>query len=218
MEVSRDAPQHVCCVFGGLLNKLTKVLKYEINNKILFTDNYNREPHVFLLGPYRQLVRHLEGQCRLHSGQYVQQAHVLGGSTPTENVTPPTNSTPTGYASAPRHHNSRYSGAPFAEETLQILVTLARLWENKRRFLVGCSILCEKYSVSHTQSQVIKRLLANWSAMSREVGVKEISGHSSPESLWLVVNGRVFDMTAFAPSHPGGAQSALTMPRLYLNP
>lgn len=54
--------------------------------------------------------------------------------------------------------------------------------------------------------------------MSRRVDVKEISQHSSPESLWIVVNGRVFDMTAFAPSHPGGVQSALTLLRVYLNP
>ena len=33
----------------------------------------------------------------------------------------------------------------------------------------------------------------------------EIQAHNTPGSSWLVVNGHVYDFTAFAPSHPGGS-------------
>lgn len=38
----------------------------------------------------------------------------------------------------------------------------------------------------------------------------ELQKHSSAESCWLVVNGVVWDLTEFAPEHPGGAQSKST--------
>ncbi|CAJ2507709.1 Uu.00g088950.m01.CDS01 [Anthostomella pinea] len=41
-------------------------------------------------------------------------------------------------------------------------------------------------------------------AAKRLVGIDEISRHKSPEDLWLVVDGTVYDLSAFAPSHPGG--------------
>ncbi|KAF2861501.1 hypothetical protein K470DRAFT_256878 [Piedraia hortae CBS 480.64] len=37
------------------------------------------------------------------------------------------------------------------------------------------------------------------------VSVSEIIKHSSPDDLWIVVNGKVYDLTNFAPNHPGGA-------------
>ena len=39
------------------------------------------------------------------------------------------------------------------------------------------------------------------------VAAEELQKHSSQESCWLVVNGEVWDLTEFAPEHPGGAQS-----------
>ena len=33
---------------------------------------------------------------------------------------------------------------------------------------------------------------------------REISRHNSPNDAWVVVNGRVFDVSGFLPSHPGG--------------
>ncbi|RYP91043.1 hypothetical protein DL770_002873 [Monosporascus sp. CRB-9-2] len=41
--------------------------------------------------------------------------------------------------------------------------------------------------------------------MSPKVSVSEISKHASPDDCWVVVNGKVYDLTSFAPSHPGGA-------------
>jgi L-lactate dehydrogenase (cytochrome) len=43
--------------------------------------------------------------------------------------------------------------------------------------------------------------------MARVVSVQEISKHSIPEDLWIVVDGTVYDLTEFAPEHPGGAGS-----------
>jgi cytochrome b involved in lipid metabolism len=34
-----------------------------------------------------------------------------------------------------------------------------------------------------------------------------VAKHASPEDCWIVVNGKVYDLTKFAPDHPGGASS-----------
>lgn len=43
--------------------------------------------------------------------------------------------------------------------------------------------------------------------MTRKVSTHEISQHASQEDAWIVVNGKVYDVTKFAPDHPGGAAS-----------
>ncbi|OAA67794.1 cytochrome b2 [Akanthomyces lecanii RCEF 1005] len=42
--------------------------------------------------------------------------------------------------------------------------------------------------------------------MSKQILVSELRRHSSSDSCWIVVDGQVYDMTSFAPNHPGGAQ------------
>ncbi|KAK4575237.1 hypothetical protein LTR86_001089 [Recurvomyces mirabilis] len=44
--------------------------------------------------------------------------------------------------------------------------------------------------------------------MSRQslVTVEEIKKHNSPDDCWIVVDGKVWDITDFAPEHPGGGQ------------
>lgn len=43
--------------------------------------------------------------------------------------------------------------------------------------------------------------------MSDKISVFEISKHASTDDCWLVINGKVYDFTNFAPNHPGGATS-----------
>ncbi|ETS80117.1 hypothetical protein PFICI_07646 [Pestalotiopsis fici W106-1] len=43
----------------------------------------------------------------------------------------------------------------------------------------------------------------------RLISVEEITKHSSVDDLWLVVDGTVYDVTAFAPNHPGGVNILL---------
>jgi L-lactate dehydrogenase (cytochrome) len=43
--------------------------------------------------------------------------------------------------------------------------------------------------------------------MARMLSVQEISKHNIPDDLWLVVDDTVYDLTDFAPEHPGGASS-----------
>ncbi|KAK4203326.1 putative cytochrome b2, mitochondrial precursor [Triangularia verruculosa] len=45
--------------------------------------------------------------------------------------------------------------------------------------------------------------------MSRKIGPLELSQHSTLTSLWLSINGIVYDLTAFASSHPGGLEILL---------
>jgi cytochrome b involved in lipid metabolism len=40
------------------------------------------------------------------------------------------------------------------------------------------------------------------------ISTAEVAKHATPEDCWIVVNGKVYDLTRFAPSHPGGAESA----------
>lgn len=44
-------------------------------------------------------------------------------------------------------------------------------------------------------------------ATANKIGTQEVAKHASAEDCWVVVNGKVYDLTAFAPNHPGGAQS-----------
>jgi L-lactate dehydrogenase (cytochrome) len=46
--------------------------------------------------------------------------------------------------------------------------------------------------------------------MARVLSVQDISRHNIPEDLWLVVDDTVYDLTDFAPEHPGGASSMST--------
>ncbi|KXT14147.1 hypothetical protein AC579_9267 [Pseudocercospora musae] len=39
------------------------------------------------------------------------------------------------------------------------------------------------------------------------LSVEEISKHNTPEDCWIVVDGKVYDMTEFAPEHPGAPES-----------
>ena len=39
------------------------------------------------------------------------------------------------------------------------------------------------------------------------ISVEEISKHNTPEDCWIVVDGKVWDITEFAPEHPGGGES-----------
>lgn len=39
----------------------------------------------------------------------------------------------------------------------------------------------------------------------RKISTGEISQHDSPDNAWIVINGDVWDVTEFAPTHPGGA-------------
>lgn len=41
--------------------------------------------------------------------------------------------------------------------------------------------------------------------MTRFISAQEVTRHCLAEDLWLVVDGIIYDLTEFAPSHPGGA-------------
>ncbi len=43
---------------------------------------------------------------------------------------------------------------------------------------------------------------------SPSLSAQEIAKHNSLSDLWIVVDGSVYDLTDFAPDHPGGANSA----------
>ncbi|OAA53863.1 cytochrome b2 [Cordyceps fumosorosea ARSEF 2679] len=42
--------------------------------------------------------------------------------------------------------------------------------------------------------------------MARKVSVSEVRKHTTNDDCWIVVDNHVYDMTDFAPTHPGGAQ------------
>ena len=57
-------------------------------------------------------------------------------------------------------------------------------------------------------------------AGDRFVSVEDISRHNTPEDCWIVVDGKVWDITEFAPEHPGGGESkhtSITHQALYRN-
>ncbi|KAK7954151.1 Alpha-hydroxy acid dehydrogenase- FMN-dependent [Apiospora saccharicola] len=46
--------------------------------------------------------------------------------------------------------------------------------------------------------------------MSPKINAAVVETHASPDDCWVVVNGRVYDLTKFAPEHPGGADIIYT--------
>eukprot|EP00755_Sulcionema_specki_P001397 Sspe_Gene.116831::Locus_106755_Transcript_1_1_Confidence_1.000_Length_372::g.116831::m.116831 len=42
--------------------------------------------------------------------------------------------------------------------------------------------------------------------MERVFTLDDVAKHSSPSDCWVVINGMVYDVTRFAPDHPGGAE------------
>jgi L-lactate dehydrogenase (cytochrome) len=42
--------------------------------------------------------------------------------------------------------------------------------------------------------------------MSGKISVEELSKHNSSNDAWIVINGNIWDVTEFAPQHPGGAE------------
>lgn len=43
--------------------------------------------------------------------------------------------------------------------------------------------------------------------MARKVATLEVLQHNKRGDVWIVVDGEVYDMTEFAPGHPGGQES-----------
>lgn len=41
----------------------------------------------------------------------------------------------------------------------------------------------------------------------KQVSASEVATHSKADDCWIVVNGKVYDLTSFAPNHPGGPES-----------
>jgi len=44
-------------------------------------------------------------------------------------------------------------------------------------------------------------------ASDSKISVAELDKHAKPDDCWIVVNGKVYDLTTFAPNHPGGPDS-----------
>ncbi len=40
----------------------------------------------------------------------------------------------------------------------------------------------------------------------RLVKASEVQQHNKVDDIWIVVDGKVYDMTRFAPEHPGGVE------------
>lgn len=49
--------------------------------------------------------------------------------------------------------------------------------------------------------------------MGETITACEVARHNKTDDVWVVVDGEVFDMTAFAPEHPGGPESMYTQIR-----
>ena len=40
--------------------------------------------------------------------------------------------------------------------------------------------------------------------MSKQFSIEEVSNHKTKESMWIVMNNKVYDITNFLEEHPGG--------------
>ena len=42
--------------------------------------------------------------------------------------------------------------------------------------------------------------------MSKTISMREVAKHNSADDCWLVIHGKVYDLTDFARTHPGGSK------------
>lgn len=56
----------------------------------------------------------------------------------------------------------------------------------------------------------VKEIKMTKDGIDRVIDIKELKAHDKPEEPWFVVNGQVYDGTAFLEGHPGGAQSIIS--------
>ncbi|KAF1850486.1 uncharacterized protein K460DRAFT_412185 [Cucurbitaria berberidis CBS 394.84] len=56
----------------------------------------------------------------------------------------------------------------------------------------------------------VKDIKMTKDGVDKVVGIDELRKHDKPENPWFVVNGEVYDGTAFLEGHPGGAQSIVS--------
>lgn len=54
--------------------------------------------------------------------------------------------------------------------------------------------------------------------MAKTIAATEVAQHDKTDDIWIAVNGDVFDITDFAPEHPGGAESRSGSRHLGMSP
>ncbi|XP_068638175.1 nitrate reductase [NADH] 2-like [Aristolochia californica] len=62
-----------------------------------------------------------------------------------------------------------------------------------------------------TETQTLKKSVSSpfINTSAKQLSMSEVKKHNSPESVWIVVHGHVYDCTNFVKDHPGGADSIL---------
>ena len=46
--------------------------------------------------------------------------------------------------------------------------------------------------------------------MAQTFGAEDVASHNKPDSLWIIVDEDVYDLTTFQEEHPGGKKSTLS--------
>jgi len=87
--------------------------------------------------------------------------------------------------------------------------------QSKAAIVLGLLVIMGIGSLAYFQNKGEKNY-ENTVASGAEFGLKnitfaEVSEHGSPESCWSIINGGVYDLTAWAEEHPGGAQGVLSL-------
>jgi len=44
---------------------------------------------------------------------------------------------------------------------------------------------------------------------TKTISAQEVSEHNTPANCWIVIDDQIWDVTSFAPEHPGGASRKL---------